>query len=163
MLVCGWLDLNISFTFHFKAQAHDSEDQQSEYLKMFQSFDSLSLSDLQAITEQPIGKPSLNNTDQPDSVPLKHAEEDDNTVEPVLQTDESPEVSTLETYEALPSPVSVKASISFPGKKVQKFIWTSGHFRILADILEFIWKIIEKWKRLVYWKYYTHYYYPVSK
>jgi len=148
--VYGWLDLdlNTSYSLHFKAQARDSRDQQSEYLKMFQSFDSLSLTDLQAITEETIGNPSPGNIDQPDSVPLKHAEGDDNNVEPVSQSDEPPEVSIPETYEALPSPVSVKMSISFSGKKVGKFIWTSGYFRILVDILEFIWKIIEKWKRL---------------
>ena len=143
--------LNISFTFYFKAQANDSGDQQSEYLKMFQSFDSLSLSDLQVITDQPIGKPSPSNTDDSDSAPPQRAEEtseDDNNVESVSQLDESPEESIPESYEALPSPVSVKTSVSFSGKKVGKFMWTGGHFRILADILEFIWKIVKKWKRL---------------
>ncbi|XP_065885731.1 neurobeachin-like isoform X3 [Dysidea avara] len=148
----GWKAwVKVASWLHTHTQAHDSGDQQSEYLKMFQSFDSLSLSDLQVITDQPIGKPSPSITDDSDSAPPQHAEEtseDDNNVESVSQLDESPEESIPESYEALPSPVSVKTSVSFSGKKVGKFMWTGGHFRILADILEFIWKIIKKWKSL---------------
>ena len=139
-------------TIHFKAQAHDTGDQHCEYLKMFQSFDSLSLTDLQAITEQPLCKPIPLNKDQPRSVSQRPAEEnpeDDASKEPFSQPDVSLEEAILESYAPLPSPASVKASVFFPGKKVGKFTWTSSHFKILADLLEFIWKIIEKWKRWV--------------
>lgn len=50
-------------------------------------------------------------------------------------------------YDPLPSPRLHTVSLSFTGKKTTKFIWTTGHFRILCDVLEFAWGIIKNWKR----------------
>ena len=108
----------------------DSANQRAEYFGIFQPFESL---DINCSSKYKSTENSLYGEDQSIGSPEK--EKSLNLDEDVL-------------YDQLPSPKLLKASLSFSGKKT-KFIWTSGHFRILCDVLEFAWGIIDNWKRYV--------------
>lgn len=112
-----------------------------EYFEIFQPFDSLYTNNIPVITDQP--EVVISSDDQ---IPVSPEKESPLN----LQLDEnSLDLSTQHNvaYDQLPSPRLFRPSLSFPGKKTTKFIWTSGHFRILCDVLEFAWGIIENWKR----------------
>ena len=118
-------------------QTLDSANQQLEYCQIFQPFESLDINNAQVNSDQP--KAVFNTDVQPIASPEKE--------KPLnLHLDEDSSTSVL--YDQLPSPRVLKESSSFLGKKA-KFIWTSGHFRILCDVLEFAWGIIENWKRFL--------------
>lgn len=119
-------------------QTLDSANQQLEYFQVFQPFESSDINNAQV--DQP--KTVFNADVQPIASPEKEKSLN-------LHLDEDSSTSQCNVlYDQLPSPKLLKESSSFLGKKA-KFIWTSGHFRILCDVLEFTWGIIENWKRFL--------------
>ena len=117
-------------------QALDSANQQLEYFQIFQPFESLDINNAQVNSDQP---KAVFNTD------VHASPEKEKSLKLHLDKDDSTSQCNV-LYDQLPSPRLLKKSSSFSGKKA-KFIWTSGHFRILCDVLEFAWGIIENWKR----------------
>ena len=126
-----------------QAQALDSVNQQLEYYEVFQPFGGSYTDNSLAVTDQQ--KTVVSGDDQPNVLP-----ENENTSSPQLDDDSLDSTSQHSvSYDQLPSPRLFKPSLSFSGKKTTKFMWTSGHLRILQDVLEFTWGIIENWKRFL--------------
>lgn len=122
-----------------QAQALDSANQQLEYCGIFQPFGSSYTNDSLKVTDQP--KTVANSDDQSIASPEK-----ENSLSLHSDDDSSSQHNVL--YDQLPSPRSFKPSLSFSGKKT-KYMWTSGHLRVLCDVLEFAWNIVENWKRFL--------------
>ena len=132
-----------SLLYNLQAQALDSVNQQLEYYEVFQPPGSSYTSDSLAVIDEQ--KTVVNSDDRSNVLP-----EDESALSLHLDDDSLDSTSQHSlSHDQLPSPRSVKPSLSFFGKKTTKFMWTGGHLRILQDILEFTWGIIENWKRFL--------------
>ena len=126
-----------------QAQTLDPANQQLEYCGIFQPFDNLNTNNSLAVTDLP--KTFVSGNDQPTV-----SSEKENSLSLNLDDESSDSTSQRNmSYDQLPSPRLFKPSLSFSGKKTAKFMWTSGHFRVLCDVLQFAWGIIENWKRFL--------------
>ena len=128
---------------NLQGQTLDSANQQLEYFRIFQPSESSDINNTLVIIDQP--KKFINSDVQPTIA----SPEKEKSLK--LHLDEDGLDSTSQSNvlcDQLPSPRLLKESLSFSGK-MTKFIWTSGHFRILCDVLEFAWGIIENWKRFL--------------
>ena len=129
--------------YNLQGQTLDFIDQQLEYFQIFQPYESPDINNTPVIADEP---KTVFNKDQPIASPEKEKSLD-------LHLDEDSSLDSRSQrnvlYDQLPSPRLLKESSSFSGKKT-KFVWTTGHFRILCDLLEFAWGIIENWKRFLH-------------